>query len=114
MCRALPAVRSIDLRGLVECIRDALQARQQNEMRDMVTLEGKPRVVARPHSDWQLFEARREIYGGIFDWHTIEGPALRIHAAVTIAFTAAGRGIAAPMAFRMSSQSIPWDLTAAR
>lgn len=78
-CRALSAVRSIDLRGLVECIKDALQARQQNEMRDMVTLEGKPRVVARPHSDWQLFEARREIYGGIFDWHTIEGPALRIH-----------------------------------
>ncbi len=48
-----------------------------DQMRDMVTLEGKPRVVVRPHSDWQLFEARREIYGGVFDWHTIEGPALR-------------------------------------
>lgn len=50
-----------------------------DRMHDMVTLERKPWVVTRPHSDWQLFEARREIYGGIFDWHTIEGPALRIH-----------------------------------
>lgn len=46
---------------------------------DMTTLEGKPQIVVRPHADWQLFQARRAIYGGIYDWHTIEGPALRVH-----------------------------------
>lgn len=50
-----------------------------DRMLDMMTLAGKPRVVVRPHSDWQLFEAQRAIYGGVFDWHTIEGPSLRVH-----------------------------------
>lgn len=50
-----------------------------DRMHDMMTLAGKPRVVVRPHSDWQLFEPQREIYGGIFDWYTIEGPSLQIH-----------------------------------
>lgn len=47
---------------------------------DMTTLAGNPQVVVRPHSDWQLFEAQRPLYGGIYDWHTIEGPAVRVHA----------------------------------
>ncbi len=46
---------------------------------DMMTLAGDPQVVVRPHSDWQLFEAQRPLYGGIYDWHTIEGPAVRVH-----------------------------------
>lgn len=45
---------------------------------DMMTLAGERRVVVRPHADWHLFEAQRAIYGGVYDWHTIEGPALRI------------------------------------
>jgi GH43 family beta-xylosidase len=46
---------------------------------DMVTLEGKPRMVIRPHADWHLFRLQRSMYGSIFDWYTIEGPAMRIH-----------------------------------
>jgi GH43 family beta-xylosidase len=37
-------------------------------------LGGDPRVVVRPHEDWQLYEAARTMYGRVFDWHTVEGP----------------------------------------
>jgi GH43 family beta-xylosidase len=46
---------------------------------DMVRLEGNPRVVLRARHDWQRFQANREMamYGGTFDWHTLEGPCVR-------------------------------------
>jgi GH43 family beta-xylosidase len=50
-----------------------------DRLMDMFTLERKPRVVVRPHADWQLFMAQRPMYGGVYDWHTIEGPALCLH-----------------------------------
>lgn len=46
---------------------------------DMTTLAGNPQVVVRPHADWQLFQANREMYGAVYDWHTIEGAAVRLH-----------------------------------
>jgi beta-xylosidase len=46
---------------------------------DMVKLEGQPQVVVRPFADWQLFQAQRPMYGSIYDWHTIEGAAMRRH-----------------------------------
>jgi GH43 family beta-xylosidase len=46
---------------------------------DMQTLAGEPRVVVRPHADWHLFLRQREMYGSIYDWHTVEGPAMRVH-----------------------------------
>lgn len=46
---------------------------------DMLTLAGQPQVVVRPHADWQLFLAQRPMYGQVFDWHTIEGAAMRVH-----------------------------------
>lgn len=46
---------------------------------DMMTLAGQPQVVVRPHADWQLFQAQRSMYGAVYDWHTIEGAALRLH-----------------------------------
>jgi GH43 family beta-xylosidase len=46
---------------------------------EMTRLAGEPRVAVRPHADWQLYEVRRSIYGGVYDWHTIEGAATRIH-----------------------------------
>ena len=46
---------------------------------DMTTLAGDPRVVVRPHADWHLFQAQRPMYGSVYDWHTIEGPAVRRH-----------------------------------
>ncbi|MGZ9165080.1 MAG: glycoside hydrolase family 43 protein [Anaerolineales bacterium] len=50
-----------------------------DRMLDMFTLAGEPRVVIRPHADWQLFKAQRSMYGAVYDWHTIEGAALRFH-----------------------------------
>lgn len=46
---------------------------------DVETLAGEPRVVVRPHADWQLFMAQRPMYGSIYDWHTVEGAAMRMH-----------------------------------
>ncbi len=46
---------------------------------DMTTLAGNPQVVVRPTADWQLFMAQRSMYGGVYDWYTIEGAATRVH-----------------------------------
>ena len=46
---------------------------------DMVTLAGDPRAVVRPYADWQLYERQRTMYGAVYDWHTVEGAALRLH-----------------------------------
>ena len=46
---------------------------------DMTTLEGNPQVVARATADWQRFQSGRSMYGGIYDWHTLEGPFPVLH-----------------------------------
>lgn len=50
-----------------------------DRMTDMLTLAGEPQVVVRPHADWQLFRKGRTMYGSVYDWHTIEGAAMRVH-----------------------------------
>ncbi len=50
-----------------------------DRMLDMTTLAGNPQTVIRPHADWHLFMARRPMYGNVYDWHTIEGAAVRVH-----------------------------------
>lgn len=50
-----------------------------DQLTDMLTLAGQPQVVVRPHADWQLFLAQRPMYNAVYDWHTIEGAALRHH-----------------------------------
>lgn len=50
-----------------------------DRMVSMTALAGEPRLVVRPFADWQLFLANRAMYDGIYDWHTIEGAALRFH-----------------------------------
>jgi GH43 family beta-xylosidase len=50
-----------------------------DRMRDMLTLAGTPQVVVRPYADWQLFQEQRPMYGAVYDWHTIEGAAIRLH-----------------------------------
>jgi GH43 family beta-xylosidase len=50
-----------------------------DRLRTMTTLEGHPQVVVRPYADWHLFQAQRPMYGGVYDWHTIEGPAVLRH-----------------------------------
>ncbi|WP_091228529.1 glycoside hydrolase family 43 protein [Microbacterium sp. 3J1] len=38
-------------------------------------LEGS-RSVLEPYADWQIYERDRPMYGGIHDWHTLEGPSV--------------------------------------
>ena len=46
---------------------------------DMTTLAGEPRVAVRPHHDWHVFRKGRSMYGGVYDWHTVEGAAVQVH-----------------------------------
>ncbi len=46
---------------------------------DMEMLAGDPQVVVRPHADWHLFQSERSMYGAVYEWHTIEGAAVRRH-----------------------------------
>lgn len=58
---------------------------------DMTTLAGEPQVVLRARSDWQRFEGGLFIYGHVFDWHTLEGPAVRKHDGKYYCLYSAGR-----------------------
>ncbi len=57
----------------------------------MTTLAGEPRVVLRARHDWQRFLADRPMYGGIYDWHTLEGPCVRKHGDRYYCFYSGGR-----------------------
>jgi len=48
-----------------------------DRMLDMTRLEGRPRTLLRPSADWQIFLRQREMYGSVWDWHTLEGPFVR-------------------------------------
>ncbi len=50
-----------------------------DRMLSMTELEGKPRLVARPHADWHLFLLQRSMYDAVYDWHTVEGASLLRH-----------------------------------
>ena len=43
---------------------------------DMTRLEGDPAIILRASAEWQRYEADREMYGGVHDWHTLEGPSV--------------------------------------
>jgi GH43 family beta-xylosidase len=43
-------------------------------LEDMTSLRGDPRTILPPSADWQLFLRGREMYGQVYDWHTLEGP----------------------------------------
>lgn len=44
---------------------------------NMTRVAGERRTVLRARCDWQRFENNRAMYGGIYDWHTLEGPFVR-------------------------------------
>jgi beta-xylosidase len=44
-------------------------------MDDPTTLTGV-REALTPNADWQIYERDREMYGGVYDWHTLEGPSV--------------------------------------
>jgi beta-xylosidase len=43
----------------------------------MTRLEGRPRTLLRASGDWQVYRRDREMYGKVYDWHTLEGPFVR-------------------------------------
>lgn len=45
-----------------------------DRLRSMTRLEGAPRTVLRASADWQIYQRQRPMYGGVHDWHTLEGP----------------------------------------
>jgi beta-xylosidase len=48
-----------------------------DRMLDMTRLEGRPRTLLRATGDWQVYRRGREMYGRVYDWHTLEGPFVR-------------------------------------
>jgi GH43 family beta-xylosidase len=46
---------------------------------NMQKVANSPQVVVRPSQEWQLFAAQRPMYGKVYDWYTVEGPAVRLH-----------------------------------
>lgn len=45
-----------------------------DRLTSMTSLAGTEQVVLRATCDWQRFMRDRSIYGGVYDWHTLEGP----------------------------------------
>lgn len=59
--------------------RNAGTALVVDELVGMTRLAGREQIVLRSTQPWQLFKARREMYGQVLDWHTLEGPCVRLH-----------------------------------
>lgn len=57
----------------------------------MTKLAGEARTVLRARQDWQRFLANRPMYGGTYDWHTLEGPCVRKHENRYYCFYSGGR-----------------------
>ncbi len=57
----------------------------------MTKLAGQATVVLRARSDWQRFLNDRSMYGGVYDWHTLEGACVRKHGAQYYCFYSGGR-----------------------
>lgn len=62
-----------------------------DRLTSMTQLAGEPKAVLRARSDWQRFLADRAMYGGIYDWHTLEGAAVRKHQGRYYCFYSGGR-----------------------
>ncbi|MDX2232271.1 MAG: glycoside hydrolase family 43 protein [Leptolyngbyaceae cyanobacterium bins.349] len=57
----------------------------------MTELAGAATVVLRARHVWQRFLADRPMYGGVYDWHTLEGPCVRKHEHRYYCFYSGGR-----------------------
>ncbi len=66
----------------------ALVAARMNSMTELASGE---HVILRARSDWQRFQAKRPMYGGLWDWHTLEGPCVWKHDGRYYCFYSAGR-----------------------
>jgi len=52
---------------------------------------GEEKIILRARHDWQRFMADRPMYGGLYDWHTLEGPFVRRHDGRYYCFYSGGR-----------------------
>ncbi len=50
-----------------------------HELLSMTELAPAGVTVLRARSDWQRFQRERPMYGGVYDWHTLEGPCVALH-----------------------------------
>ena len=57
----------------------------------MTRLEGEQVTILRASFDWQRFQKDRPMYGGVYDWHTLEGAFVRRRDGVFYLFYSAGR-----------------------
>lgn len=60
-------------------------------LENMTKTAGEPKVVLRARRNWQRFMSDRFMYGGVFDWHTLEGPFVRKHEGRYYCFYSGGR-----------------------
>lgn len=47
-----------------------------SRLETMTRLSASVHTVLRSYCDWQLFAAKRSMYGQTYDWHTLEGPSV--------------------------------------
>jgi beta-xylosidase len=60
-------------------------------LKTMTEVEGRPQTILRARSDWQRFQSQRPMYGGTWDWHTLEGPCVTRHDGRYYCFYSGGR-----------------------
>jgi beta-xylosidase len=51
-----------------------------SQLETMTRMSSITHTLARATCDWQRFAAQRAMYGGVYDWHTLEGPFVIKHA----------------------------------
>lgn len=69
---------------------------------EMTRLAGTPQIVARPSADWQLYMRQRTWYERVWDWYTVEGPAVRKHGDTYYCFYSGG-------AWREPNYGVSWE-----
>ncbi len=57
----------------------------------MDRVSGAPQTILRARHDWQRFQSKRPMYGGVYDWHTLEGPCVKKHGGKYYCFYSSGR-----------------------
>jgi len=87
----LKATIGLAFRKLISPVARAGTALMVAPMKSMTELNGEGTVVLRARSDWQRFESERSMYGRVWDWHTLEGPAVCKHDGNYYCFYSGGR-----------------------
>jgi GH43 family beta-xylosidase len=73
--------QDVDGRWYLFFARDVVDAERPGTHLAVAPLDGMVQLgpiveVLQPYADWQIYERSREMYGAIYDWHTLEGPSV--------------------------------------